>query len=463
MAEAKFGYALPNIRTEIPGPRSRELAKRLVKYEKYRLSTVARGMVPPFWEEGKGANIYDVDGNVFIDCTSAFGVASTGHANSRVIEAIVKQSSKLTHAMADIFPHSAWVELIEKLGEVITIYENSQIIVTNTGSEAVEVAQKTAALYTGKPGVISFSGGFHGQSIGALSVTSQRDFRIPFKHHISQNTVFVPFPNPYRPSFGATSKSVGAACLDYINDILSKKEISGIPDIGAVVIEPIQGISGYIIPPEGFLAGLKEICEYHGILFIADEIFTGFGRTGAWLAVNHSSVIPDIVCIGKAMTGGMPIAACISRDDIISAWKRDNFVPLHTSTFMANPVSCASAIANINELQDHNLVDRALLKGKEVLLNLKQLQDTSKHLGHVRGKGFAIAIAMEFVKDKESKNPAPELASGFVDMAMKRGIFFLITRYPEGNVVAIAPPLVTTDEQLDFVLKTIKECLQGLS
>lgn len=453
----EFGKMLPRIGTPIPGPKSVALARKLAQYESCGLSLISsKGIIPVFWEEGKGANVRDVDGNVFVDCTAGFGVAAVGHANPAVVEAIRVQSAKLTHAMADIFPHPARAALVERLVNVIGRESDTQVILTNTGSEAVEVAIKTAVLYTRKSGIISFCGGFHGQSIGALGVSSQRAFRDPFIEHISGKTIFVPFPNPYRPALGADASNVSTACLDYINSILLD-EVSGVPEIGAVIVEPIQNINGYVVPPDDFLVGLKLLCERHNILLIADEIFTGFGRTGAWLAVDHVNVVPDIMCVGKAMTGGMPIAACVARSEIMAAWETPGFVPLHGSTFMANPVSCAAAITAINELEKHDLITLSAVKGAKFLEALRVLQDKYEILGDVRGKGLAIAI--ELVQDRETKAPTQTEASRLVDLALHRGVNLLVTRYPIGNVVALSPPLVITDAQLDYVLDTIEACL----
>jgi len=452
-----FGLSLPKIVTHIPGPRSTSLARELMRYEPPGMTGVSKGQVPIFWARAGGANVEDVDGNVFIDCTSGFGVAAVGHRNRFVVSAIKEQAERLVHGMADVFPHECRVQLVKDIVRTVGRHKDPRVILVNTGSEAIEVAIKTAILYTRRPGIISFRGGFHGQSIGALSVSSQRDFRDPFIAQIASNTIFVSFPNPYRPPFGMTSSDVSTACLAHIDAILSEK-VSGVPPIGAVIVEPIQGLNGCIVPPDDFLIGLRGLCDKYDVLFIADEIFTGYGRTGAWLAVDHVRVLPDIICVGKAMTGGLPLAAVIADSRIMAAWESPGFVALHGSTFMANPLCCAAAIAAINQLEKNNLIGRAKSKGQRLKEELARLKSKYSIIGDVRGKGMALAI--ELVQDPSNKTPAPEATSELVTLALQRGVLFIITGYPRGNVVGIYPPLIISDEQIDYIVNVLDESLK---
>ena len=456
--KSDFGASLPRIVTHIPGPGSISLAQDMVKYEP-PMGGVSKGQVPIFWARAEGTNVEDVDGNVFIDCTSAFGVAAVGHRNQLVTSAIRKQADHLVHGMADVFPHERRVELIKLIIRTVGRHKDPRVILVNTGSEAIEVAIKTAVLHTRKPGIISFYGAFHGQSIGALSVSSQRDFRDPFITQIASCRIFVPFPNRYRSPSNALS-DISTACLDHIEVVLSGK-VSGSPPVAAIIVEPIQGLNGCIVPPDGFLVGLRELCSKYGVLLIADEIFTGYGRTGSWLAVDQVEVVPDIVCIGKAMTGGLPLAAVVANSDVMAAWESPGFVALHGSTFMANPLSCAAAIAAINELERNDLIDRARFKGRHLLDRLNGLMDKYAVIGDVRGRGMALAI--ELVRDRATKTPAPEVVAQLVDFSLQRGVLLIITGYPRGNVIGLYPPLVISDEQIEYVLSTIDEGLALIS
>ena len=455
-----FGSLLPKIITRVPGPKSTSLAQELVKHEPPGMTGISKGQVPIFWARAEGANVQDVDGNVFIDCTSAFGVSAVGHRNQYVISNIKKQADLLIHGMADVFPHEHRIQLARDIIRTVGRHEDSRVILVNTGSEAVEVAIKTAVLHTQRPGIISFRGGFHGQSIEALSVSSQRDFRDPFIGQITSNTVFVPFPNPYRPPFGVSSFDVSMVCLDHIDTILSSK-VSGVPPIAAIIVEPIQGLNGCIVPPDDFLIGLREICDKHNILFIADEIFTGYGRTGAWLAVDHIQVIPDIICVGKAMTGGLPLAAVVADSSIMAAWESPGFVALHGSTFMANPLCCVAAIAAINQLENDSLIDGARSRGQYLREKLASLRSKYDIVGDVRGRGMAWAI--ELVQDQTSKMPFPKAASELVSLSLQRGVLFIITGYPRGNVVGIYPPLTISEKQLNYMMQVLDASINEVS
>lgn len=455
----RFGNCLPQIHTDLPGKKSKELTEILRKYDACGLSPISKGAMPIFWAKAKGANVLDVDNNLFIDCTSGFGVAAVGHRNNAVVSSIKQQCENLIHSVGDIFPNPMRAELIELLVGKVGRNPESQVILVNSGSEAVEVAIQTAILNKNKPGVIAFHGGFHGQTLGSLSVSSQRSFRDPFWGRIASNTVFVPFPNPFRPIFETNQYTVGDFCLNYIENILASK-VSGAPAISSILIEPIQGINGYIIPPDGFLSGLRILCDKYDILLIADEIFTGFGRAGAWLAIDHSSVIPDITCVGKAMTGGMPIAACLASEELMRSWETEGFIQLHGSTFAAHPVNCASAIAAIKELERLDLIKRSREKGD---LMLSQLHDLLEYgnVGDVRGKGMAIAI--EIVKDKFTKLPDPEFASSVVFAVLKKGILCITTGFPNGNIIALSPTLTISNSQINYICEALYSSVREVS
>lgn len=457
--DENFGNLLPKVVTELPGSNSKNLAQLLDKYEPRGIISTQKNPNIIFWKMAHGANVYDVDGNLFIDCTSGFGVAAVGHSNASVTAAIQEQSNQLLHSVGEIFPHSLRANLSEKIIQVAGRHSDSQIIFANSGSEAVEIAVKTSILYTKKSGILAFSGGFHGQSIGALAVSSQREFRDPFTQVISPKTVFIAYPNPYRPAISYSDLDAGALCLQSIENLLNDR-VSGIPDIGAIVVEPIQGVHGYIVPPPNFLSGLRLLCDKYNILLIADEIFTGFGRTGNWLAMDYENVVADITCVGKAMTGGLPLAACIARRDIMNAWDTDGFISLHGSTFAPNSLSCASALATIDQIKKLNLIERSETVGRRLLTRFQDLKEKFEVIGDVRGRGMALAI--ELVKDKKSKEPDPNSTSKLIRYLLGKGILCISTGYPTGNVIAFSPPLVISDAQLDYVVASLTEGLKLL-
>ena len=452
-----FGKSLPKVITELPGPNSKELARLTEKYEPRGIISTQKNENIIFWRKAHDANVYDVDGNLFIDCTSGFGVAAVGHSNASVTAAIQEQSNQLLHSVGEIFPHSLRAKLAEAIIQIAGRHLDYQLIFTNSGSEAVEVAIKTAILFTKKSGVISFVGGFHGQSIGALAVSSQREFRDPFTQVISPKTVFVTYPNPYRPNMLHEDSDTGAMCLQSIESLLQDR-VSGIPDIGAIVVEPIQGVHGYIVPPPNFLSGLRVLCNKYKILLIADEIFTGFGRTGNWLAMDHENVVADITCVGKAMTGGLPLAACIAKREIMNAWDTDGFISLHGSTFAPNPLSCAAALATIEQMNSLKLIEKSEAVGQKLLEKFYELKEKFGVIGDVRGRGMALAI--ELVKDRYSKEPNPEATSKIIGFMLSKGVMCISTGYPIGNVIAFSPPLVISEAQLDYVVATLSEGLK---
>jgi 4-aminobutyrate aminotransferase len=434
---------LPDIIISPPGPRSQELIARLNAAEAPGL-TLPGGVV---WASAVGSNVVDVDGNRYIDMAAAFGVAGVGHRNPRVLAAVQAQSEQLLHGMGDVYAHETRVRLVETLARLAPIPE-ARVFLAGGGAEAVEIALKTATLATGKPGVLAFTGGYHGLTFGALAPTSRAAFRAPFAAHLSPNIVRAPYPYAYRwPTAGdcaAESLAQTAALLD----------TAQVP-VGALIVEPIQGREGEIVPPDGWLRGLRQLCDQRGILLIADEIFSGWGRTGRLWAVDHEGVTPDLICVGKGMTGGLPLAACIGRAALMEHW-RVNGEPLHTATFMGHPLGCAGALAAIAELHERDLVARCASLGAQTLARLQAFASGCPVVGEVRGRGLMIGV--ELVQDKQSKTPAPELAYQVALAAQQRGVL-LLGGGMYGNVLSITPPFVITTEQLDYALSAIEQIL----
>jgi 4-aminobutyrate aminotransferase len=412
---------------------------------------------PVFWEEARGANVRDVDGNVFVDLTAAFAVAGHGHGHPRIVEAVQRQAARLLHGMGDVHPPAIKAELLRALAEVAP-GGLTRSVLANSGGEAVEAALKTAAIATGKPRVLAFHGGYHGLTYGALAVSGREDFRSPFAAQLMNNAVFAPYPYAYRSPFGREPEAVGAATLRYVEHLLDTPGTAS-EGIGAILVEAVQGRGGDVVPPAGFLPGLRRICDERGMLLIVDEIYTGFGRTGRWFACEHTGVVPDLMAVGKGLTGGFPFAACIGTDAVMEAWPRSRGEAIHTSTFLGNPVGCAAALASIAVLREERLVERSAELGARMLERLRAMTADHPRVAEVRGLGMMIGV--EMVRDRESREPAPELSGRVVVEGLRRGLL-LLGGGLYGNVLSLSPPFVITDEQVNFALATLGEILDGL-
>ncbi|HSF39398.1 MAG TPA: aspartate aminotransferase family protein, partial [Thermoanaerobaculia bacterium] len=326
-----FGDLLPRIVTPPPGPRSRALSRDLRDLEAPGVNTLPPGDgASVLWEEARGANVRDVDGNLYIDLTSGFGVAAVGHRHPRVVAAVREQAGRLLHGLGDVAAHPLRVELARRLVRIAPV-DDPQVFFSISGSEAVEIALKTAVAATGRPGVVAFEPSYHGLTLGALAATSREEFRAPFAAHLHPHVHRLPYAcDPGR-----------------VEDVLRRG------DVGAVILEPIVGREGVLVPPAGWLPAVAEICRRHSVLLIADEIFTGFGRTGRIFAVEHEEVRPDLLCCGKALGGGLPVAAVLGRRDLFRCWETPGEAR-HTATFLANPVACAAALAALDVLEEED-------------------------------------------------------------------------------------------------------------
>jgi acetylornithine/succinyldiaminopimelate/putrescine aminotransferase len=422
---------LPSRKTQIPGPKSRALSRQLRRYESRNITFVS-GHWPIFWQRASGANVWDVDGNRYIDLTAAFGVASVGHNNARVVAALKAQAGKLVHAMGDVHPNELKLQLARELVGLTfrrwcsrasakrgsarhrsaATTSPARVIFANSGAEAVEVALKTAVIHTKRPGVIAFEGAYHGLTYGALDTTWRAHFRSPFSEQLGHFTAHVPFgrvPN-----------------------------VANIGDFGAVIVEPIQGRGGIVVPPDDFLPKLRQFCDDHGLVLIVDEIYSGFCRTGRWFACEHWGVTPDVVCVGKAMAGGFPISACIGRAEVMDSWPESQGEAIHTSTFLGNPLGCAAALASIREMKRMKLDKRSQELGKWLATRLAKI-------GKVRGKGLMLGL--------EVGNAVP-----LVEKLLQGGILVL----PEGDhneILGLTPPLVITKRQLEYCVAELNELL----
>ena len=445
MNELTAGDQLPSIPVPPPGPCSRALADRLRRVESPNITELSDG-TPIFWRDALGANVLDVDGNIYIDFTAGFAVAAAGHRNPRVVDAVKRQLDSLAHGLGDVHPPEIKVRLLERLAEIAP-GELGQTILASSGAEAVEAALKTARRASGKPGVLCFSGAYHGLTYGALSVTDGDSFRAPFADQLGIPVTRVPYPDPYRPAAELSKQSdLLGATLDLVAQRLESDN-----SLGAIIVEPILGRGGIVVPPDGFLGGLRELSDAHGLTLIFDEVYTGFGRTGRWFACEHENVVPDLLCVGKALSGALPFSACIGRPAVMAAWPESEGEAIHTSTFLGHPLGCAAALAQIDEIETRGLADRAASLGDTLLGRLRDMQTRLPSIGDVRGRG--LLVGLEIVRDGEF--PDPERTGRLAARALGKGLIVL----GGGNTLELSPPLTITMAQLEFALATLEALL----
>lgn len=443
MHTAPSGREPARILTDIPGPQSRALAARLARVESRNITAIGPDG-PVFWESAAGANVRDVDGNVFVDLTAGFGVANAGHANAAVAVAIAEQAGSLPHAMGDVHPAEVKVRLLETLARLAP-GDLSVTILGSAGAEAVEAALKTAVMHTGRPGVIAFERAYHGLTYGALATTSRQDFRQPFQSQLPDTVRFAPFPG--KSGDEQANAAAEAASIAAVKSAIDEAESRGMP-VGAILVEPIQGRGGIVVPTDRFLERLRELCDGRERVLIFDEIYTGFGRTGHWFAAQHWGVVPDILCAGKAMSGSVALSAAIGTPDVMGSWPASRGEAIHTSTFLGNPIACAAALAQIAEIEAHGLVERAALVGGAIR------ERTSRWVGEystvlaVRGLGLLQGVVMG------TGQPVR------VSAAVQRKGVLVLPEGNEGEVLAITPPAVIAEDQLAFALDAIEGVLE---
>jgi 4-aminobutyrate aminotransferase-like enzyme len=455
---------LPEIVTPVPGPRSRVLAKKLAHFEAREVTWLAEDF-PVFWERAEGVNVWDVDGNRYLDFTSAFSVAGLGHGPEPLHASLVTQAGKLWHAMGDVHPAALKAELCERLSQIT--FERwglgtGKTILCNSGSEAVEVASKTVLLHSGRAGVISFQGAFHGLGLGALELIGIPVFREPFQSQLGRFAVQLPYPNCFRCPFGRTEgfriegdpfPNCSTSCLEQL-----QKQIKAAirqREIGAIIVEPIQGRGGEIVPPRDFLRMLRYICDEEKLLLIVDEIYTGLNRTGKLFACDHFDIAPDIICLAKALSGGFPLSACIGRADIMDAWPQSSGEALHTSTTLGNPLGCAMSLASIAEHLKKETQQLARKAGQMLRRSLLDLN--SPWIGHVRGVGAMLGV--ELVKPDGS--PYGALATAIMRRGLQDGLI-LLGGGPAGAVLSFAPPFIISESEIEFLATKLIDYLAFL-
>ena len=364
----------------------------------------------------------DVDGNVFLDFSAAFGVAVLGHAAPEVEVAVARQAGVLCHGMGDVHPPSVKVELAERLGRLFP-GGGGKVLFGLSGSDAVEAAVKTAMVATGRPGAIAFEGAYHGLSMGALDCTHRDDFRAPFAERLARRTEFVPWPD------AGTAEAV-------------LRKVTGLaPRAGMVIVEPIQGRGGVRPLPAGFLARLRRICDDSGALLVLDEVLTGFGRTGRWFACQEEDVVPDLLCVGKALGGGLPLSALLGRAEVMDRWPASAGEAVHTSTFLGHPLASAAALAVLAAIESRGLVERAGRLGAHLAARLS-------NVGPVRGRGLFLGLEV-----------GPGRGPKVMEAALRRGLVVLPAG-PTGEVISITPPLVATEDELDAGADLLAEAVR---
>ena len=410
---------------------------------------------PIMLSKGKGAFLWDADGLPYIDMGACFAVAAYGHSNPELIEALDLQAHKLMHGMGDVYPTDVKVSFLKALASIAP-GNLSGALLSQSGAEAVETAMKMAQMATGKSRFIAFESSYHGLSYGALSVTGhQNEFKKPFASRICQQTTHVPYANCLRCAFGRKPEDCEFACLKNIERIL-KLPSGGADDVAAIIAEPIQGRGGDIVPPKGWLKELRELCTRNGVLLILDEIYTGFGRTGELFACNRENVVPDIMCLGKAMTGCFPISAAIASPEVLAKWPLNTTEAIHTSTFLGNPMGCAVGLKALEILQRDNLPQKAAEKGAWILAEFKKLQKKYPDIiADARGAGLMLALEMA----TPDLTPLTDLALRIVDEMRNRG-FILLPSGPWGHIISIAPPLIIPQACLEAFIGALDETIR---
>ncbi|MCF6277750.1 MAG: acetyl ornithine aminotransferase family protein [Anaerolineales bacterium] len=429
--------------SKFPGPKGRALIERDASV----VSPSYPRAYPFVMDHGKGSEVWDVDGNRFLDFAAGIAVTSTGHSHPKIVKAIQEQAEKFVHISSDFY-HEKWLELSEKLSAIAPFEEDARVFLTNSGTESVEAAIKLARYHTGRSGFIGFLGGFHGRTMGALTFTASKPKYHRGFYPLMNGVVHAPFPDPYRPILERrTGEDYGETVVRYIEEqimahILPAEEIAGI------LLEPIQGEGGYIVPPAGFFPALRKLCDKYGILLITDEVQAGMGRTGKWWSIENFGVEPDIITSAKGIASGVPMGAMIARKSVMT-WTPGT----HGNTYGGNPLACAASIATIELIQESFLANAAEA-GEYALDALSEIAERHPSIGDVRGIGLMIGI--DFVKDKTTREPAEALRDRITDLAFERG---LLTLGCGDSVIRISPPLNITKAEIDEGLKIFEEAV----
>jgi len=404
---------------------------------------------PVFWEAAAGGNVRDADGNVLLDLTGAFGVALLGHGHPTVLEAVERQTRRLLHGMGDIHPPTVKLDLLERLAE-LSPWDETRTVLSSTGSEAVETALKTAQIATGRPGVVAFEGAYHGLTLGALAATDRDHFRGRFLDRLYGGVAFLPYPGEDGPADGDT-------VLAALERLLRDGAPNGDP-IGAVLVEPMQGRGGARVPQAGFMAELSRTAHAFGAVVVADEVFTGSGRCGAMLASDLVGLKPDLICLGKALGGGVPMSACLGRAAVMDRWPESGGEAIHTSTFLGHPLGCASALAVLDVYRTDSVPERARAAGAAWKERLQARLARSSRVRDVRGLGLLIGIELG---ESDGSSGGSGLGGRVAQRLLTEGVLVLPAG-PLGNVVELTPSVYLTDDQVDHAVETLARAIEAL-
>jgi 4-aminobutyrate aminotransferase len=444
MIAAATETKLPHLLMPLPGPK----AKRVIERDAEFVSPSYTRDYPLVAKRGHGAMIEDVDGNTFLDFAAGIAVCATGHCHPDVVAAIQKQAAELIHMSGTDFYYEGMPQLAEKLSSIAPGKEPKRVYFGNSGAEAIEAAIKLVKYHTGRDKLIAFHGAFHGRTMGALSLTASRAVQRKGFGTLLSGVFHMPFPDTYRGTYGVCAQTASADCLNYLENELFRRRVDP-EEVAGIFIEPIQGEGGYILAPPEFLQGLQRICRKHGILLVADEVQSGMGRTGKWWAVDHAAgVEPDIICVAKGIASGLPLSAVIARASVMD-WKPG----AHASTFGGNPVCIAAALATIGLLEE-KYMHNAKQVGEFIMRRTADWPQRFKVVGEVRGRGLMIGI--EFVRNQQTKEKAPDLRNELIQLAYHKGLLVLGSG---DTTLRLCPPLVTDEEQADFALRTLEDCI----
>lgn len=430
----------------LPGPKARSYIER----DAAAFSPSYTRPYPFVMDHGRGSEVWDVDGNRYLDFTSGIAVTATGHAHPEVVQAIKDQADRFLHMAGADFTYPAQIELAQKLNEIVPIGEETQVFLTNSGTESVEAAIKLARYATGRSRLIAFIGAFHGRSLGSLSLTAskpvQRERFAPLLPGVSH----VPYGYCYRCPYHLTYPDCDVYCLEFIERQLLARFVPA-SEVAAIVVEPIQGEGGYVVPPPAWLPRLRALCDRYDILLVVDEVQTGFGRTGKMFAVEHWGVEPDIICLAKGIASGLPLGAMVGRKRLMT-WPPG----AHANTYGGNPLACVASLATIRLLQN-GYVENAAAQGEVMLARLREMQALHPTIGDVRGKGLMIGV--ELVRDRESKEPAEALREALLVRAFEHGLLLLGCGE---STVRFIPALNVPPEFVDEALTIFERTLADL-
>ena len=424
-----------SLKTEIPGPKSQEIAK---KRGKYVAKPMGGSLSPGYIDYGEGALVTDIDGNRYIDLTGGWGCLAVGHSHPSVVSAVKKQLEKFTHTDFTAIPYDSFVTLSEKLSQLAPGNSPKNVALFNCGAEAIENAVKMARAFTGRPGVIVFENSFHGRTLLTMTMTHKA---MPYKYKFgpfAPEVYRLPFPTPYHPS------------IEIENFERMMTNMVNPETIAAVVIEPIQGEGGFNVPVDGFLEHIRELCSKYGIMMITDEIQSGIGRTGKFFAIENWNIEPDMTCLAKSLASGLPLSAVIARKEITDSLPGGSI----GGTYVGNPLGCQAAIEVIKIIEKENLLERAIIIGDRLKKRFLAMKEKYPLIGDVRGIGAMTAI--ELVKDRETKEPATEEIGKIVQYCVQNGVFVPSAGINK-NLLRILVSLVITDEQLEEALDVIEE------